>query len=181
MTSPASEAIETITLAGGCFWCLEAVFAEVRGVLEVENGYSNGHTPTIDYERICRGDTGYAEVVRLQFDARMIPLEQVLEIYFAVHDPTSLNRQGGDVGTQYRSGIYCENEAQLQRVQHWLDSVRPLYSRPVVTEVALVDRYQPAEPYHQQFFAKNPTQGYCLAVAAPKVEKFRKTFAQWQK
>ena len=173
---------QTITLGGGCFWCIEGVFAEVRGVLALENGYANGHTDTVDYASLCRGDTGYAEVVRLQFDAHVIALEQILEIFCAVHDPTSLNRQGADCGTQYRSAIYCENEAQMQQVQHWLEGVLPLYHpRPMVTEVALLQRYQRAEDYHQRFFEKNPTQGYCLAVAAPKVAHFRRSFAQWQK
>ena len=175
-------ATSVITLAGGCFWCTEAVFLEVRGVLAVESGYANGHTATVDYERLCRGDTGYAEVVRVSFDPRVIALEQILEIFFAVHDPTSLNRQGADRGTQYRSGIYCEDEVQLQRVQRWVDSVRPLFGQPIVTEVTLLQRYSRAEEYHQRFFEKNPAQGYCLAVAAPpKVEKFRKVFAQWRK
>lgn len=181
MENQKNRQIETIVLGGGCFWCVEAVFLEVRGVLAVENGYANGHTPTVDYEQICHGDTGYAEVVRVQFDPQVIALEQVLEIFFAVHDPTSRNRQGADCGTQYRSGIYCEDEAQLQQVQRWVDSVRPLFGQPVVTEVALLRRYHRAEEYHQRFFEKNPTQGYCLAVAAPKVEKFRKVFAQWRK
>ena len=177
---PATTSV--ITLAGGCFWCTEAVFLEVRGVLAVESGYANGHTATVDYERLCRGDTGYAEVVRVSFDPRVIALEQILEIFFAVHDPTSLNRQGADRGTQYRSGIYCEDEMQLQRVQRWIETVRSLYAPcPIVTEVALLQRYHRAEDYHQRFFEKNPAQGYCLAVAAPKVEKFRKVFAQWRK
>ena len=118
----------------------------------------------------------------MSFDPRVIALEQILEIFFAVHDPTSLNRQGADRGTQYRSGIYCEDEMQLQRVQRWIETVRSLYAPcPIVTEVALLQRYHRAEDYHQRFFEKNPAQGYCLAVAAPKVEKFRKVFAQWRK
>ena len=172
---------QTITLAGGCFWCIEAVFAEVRGVLALENAYANGHTETVDYASLCRGETGYAEVVRVQFDAQLIALEQILDIFFAVHDPTSLNRQGADCGTQYRSAIYCENGEQMQHVMRWLDGVRPLYPRPVVTEVSLLQRYQRAEDGHQRFFEKNPTQGYCLAVAAPKIAHFRRSFAQWQK
>ena len=181
MENQKNRQIEAIVLGGGCFWCIEAVFLEVRGVLAVENGYANGQTPTVDYEQICNGDTGYAEVVRVQFDPQVIALEQVLEIFFAVHDPTSRNRQGADCGTQYRSGIYCEDEAQLQQVQQWVDSVRPLFGQPVVTEVAQLQRYHRAEEYHQRFFEKNPAQGYCMAVAAPKVEKFRKVFAQWRK
>ena len=175
------QPLQTITLAGGCFWCIESVFTQVRGVHGVESGYSNGHTPHIDYERLCRGDTGYAEVVQLQFDPHTIGLEHILEIFFAVHDPTSLNRQGEDRGTQYRSAIYCQNAEQLAQVQAWVANVQPQWDKPIVTEVALLDRYRAAEPYHQRFFEKNPTQGYCLAVAAPKVAKFRQTFAQWQK
>ena len=173
--------LQTITLGGGCFWCTEAVFDRVRGITDVESGYTNGHTVNPTYEQICQGDTGHAEVVRLTFDADEISLEEILEIFFHTHDPTTLNRQGNDVGTQYRSGIYCEDEMQLQQVQRWVGSVRPLFEQPVVTEVALLQRYHRAEEYHQRFFEKNPAQGYCLAVAAPKVEKFRKVFAQWRK
>ena len=173
--------IQTITLGGGCFWCTEAVFQQVDGVCSVESGYSNGHTRQPSYQQVCGGDTGHNEVVRVEFDNQRIGLREVLEIFFAVHDPTSRNRQGADCGTQYRSGIYCEDEMQLQQVQRWVGSVRPLFEQPVVTEVALLQRYHRAEEYHQRFFEKNPAQGYCLAVAAPKVEKFRKVFAQWRK
>ena len=175
------QAIETITLGGGCFWCIEAVFQRVRGVVALENGYSNGDLPTVNYEAVCRGDTGFAEVVRLQFDPALISLEQVLEIFFVVHDPTSLNRQGNDVGTQYRSAIYAEDDAQLQRVQAWVQAAQTHFDQPLVTEVALLQRYLRAEDYHQDYFNQHPYQGYCMMVVAPKVQKFQQTFADWQR
>ena len=181
MQSPDSLSVEPIYLAGGCFWCMEAVFQQVRGVLSVENGYANGDGRSASYEAVCTGTTGYAEVVRLQYDPREIALEHLLAIFFTVHDPTSLNRQGADIGTQYRSGIYCESEAQLSAVQAWVDQARTHYDRPVVTEIALVQHYQPAEDYHQDYFNQHPNQGYCARVVAPKVEKFRQVFANWQR
>ena len=175
------QAIETITLGGGCFWCIEAVFQRVRGIVALENGYSNGDLSTVNYEAVCRGDTGFAEVVRLQFDPALISLEQVLEIFFVVHDPTSLNRQGNDVGTQYRSAIYAEDDAQLQRVQAWVQAAQAHFDQPLVTEVALLQRYLRAEDYHQDYFNQHPYQGYCMMVVAPKVQKFQQTFADWQR
>ena len=175
------QAIETITLGGGCFWCIEAVFQRVRGIVALENGYSNGDLSTVNYEAVCRGDTGFAEVVRLQFDPALISLEQVLEIFFVVHDPTSLNRQGNDVGTQYRSAIYAEDDAQLQRVQAWVQAAQTHFDQPLVTEVALLQRYLRAEDYHQDYFNQHPYQGYCMMVVAPKVQKFQQTFAHWQR
>ena len=175
--------LQTITLGGGCFWCTEAVFDRVRGITDVESGYTNGHTVNPTYEQICQGDTGHAEVVRLTFDADEISLEEILEIFFHTHDPTTLNRQGNDVGTQYRSGIYFTTPEQQQVAQ---DLVREINQgdtagAPVVTEVEPLANYFAAEGYHQDFFENNPTQGYCLAVAAPKVAKFRKTFGKWAK
>lgn len=172
---------DTITLGGGCFWCMEAVFQQVRGVLAVENGYANGNGQPVDYEAVCTGTTDYAEVVRVQFDPASVALEQILAIFFTVHDPTSLNSQGADVGTQYRSGIYAQDEAQLAQVRAWVDEARALYDRPVVTEIALLQHYQRAEDYHQDYFNQHPTQGYCAMVVAPKVEKFRRVFADWQR
>ena len=172
---------QTITLGGGCFWCTEAVYVKVRGVTDVESGYSNGQATRPSYEEVCTGRTGSNEVVKLEYDPSDITLREILEIFFVIHDPTSLNRQGEDRGTQYRSAIYCQNAEQLAHVQAWVARVQPQWDKPIVTEVALLDRYRAAEPYHQRFFEKNPTQGYCLAVAAPKVAKFRQTFAQWQK
>jgi len=175
--------LQIITLGGGCFWCTEAVFDRVRGITDVESGYTNGHTLHPSYEQICQGDTGHAEVVRLTFDADEISLQEILEIFFHTHDPTTLNRQGNDVGTQYRSGIYYETAEQKEVAD---DLVRQLnqdrqFGAPVVTEVLPCTNYWPAEDYHQDFFAKNPYQGYCMAVAAPKVAKLRKTFARFLK
>jgi peptide-methionine (S)-S-oxide reductase len=178
-----NEASQVITLGGGCFWCTESVYKEVRGVTDVESGYSNGHIDNPSYEQVCTGDTGHNEVVRLTFDPTQITLREILEIFFVIHDPTTLNRQGNDTGTQYRSGIYTSNPAQEQMA---VDIVRELndsgiYRSPVVTEILQVANYWPAEEYHQDFFERNPNQGYCMAVAAPKVVKFRKTFARLQK
>ena len=172
---------ETITLGGGCFWCTESVFKEVQGVLDVESGYSNGHVPQPSYEQVCTGHTGHNEVVRLQFDPERISLREVLEIFFVVHDPTTLNRQGNDVGTQYRSGIYLDNPAQEAVAREVIAELAAQSASSIVTEVVPVSNYWPAEAYHQDFFEKNPTQGYCMAVAAPKVAKFRKTFRRLAK
>jgi peptide-methionine (S)-S-oxide reductase len=169
-------AIETITLGGGCFWCTEAVYEQVDGVLSVESGYCNGHVRSPSYQQVCGGDTGHNEVVRVEFDNQRISLREVLEIFFAVHDPTTLNRQGADVGTQYRSGIYLHDEAQREVARAVLEEANTAHGGRVVTELRMVDNYSPAEDYHQRYFAKNPGQGYCAAVVAPKVEKFRKTF-----
>jgi peptide-methionine (S)-S-oxide reductase len=167
---------ESITLGGGCFWCTEAVYEQVDGVLAVESGYSNGHIRNPSYEQVCRGDTGHNEVVRVQFDNERITLREVLEIFFAVHDPTTLNRQGADVGTQYRSGIYLHDESQREVAQAVLAEADAAHGGRVVTELQTVQNYSRAEDYHQRYFAKHPGQGYCATVVAPKVEKFRKTF-----
>lgn len=173
-----STTIETITLGGGCFWCTEAVYEQVNGVTAVESGYCNGHVDRPTYEQVCSGDTGHVEVVRVSFDAARISLREVLEIFFVVHDPTTLNRQGNDVGTQYRSGIYYE---ALEQAQVAKDVIAELaasgaYRDPVVTELKPLANYSKAEAYHQHYFAQHPGQGYCAFVVAPKVEKFRKTF-----
>ena len=175
--------LQTIVLGGGCFWCTEAVYKEVRGVTDVESGYSNGQTPKPNYEQVCTGMTGHAEVVKLEYDPSQIGTRQILEIFFLVHDPTQLNRQGNDTGTQYRSGIYYTTAEQKQVAEEMIRQLvnDRVYGKPVVTEVKPLANYHPAEDYHQDFFEKNPTQGYCLAVAAPKVEKFRKTFKELQK
>lgn len=179
--SPDTPSCPTLALGGGCFWCTEAVFKQVRGVLDVESGYSNGQATRPTYEQVCTGATGCAEVVKLVYDPAVIGVRQLLEIFFLVHDPTQLNRQDHDVGTQYRSGIYTTTPEQKD-VAHAL--IREIdqsgqLGAPVVTEVAPLTHYFAAEDYHQDFFEKNPTQGYCLAVAAPKVDKFRRTFSQW--
>ena len=170
-------ASETITLAGGCFWCLEAVYEQVEGVRSVQSGYSNGHVREPSYEQVCGGDTGHAEVVRVQFDNDVISLREVLEIFFSIHDPTTLNRQGNDVGSQYRSGIYFHEPAQRAVAQAVIDEVNQAVGGRVVTELQALGNYSPAEAYHQHYFARNPGQGYCAFVVAPKVAKFRKTFA----
>jgi peptide-methionine (S)-S-oxide reductase len=169
--------IETITLGGGCFWCLEAVYEQVDGVQSVESGYSNGHVRQPSYEQVCAGNTGHAEVVKVQFDAAKIPLHEVLEIFFAIHDATTLNRQGNDVGPQYRSGIYYHDESQRAVAQSVIDEVNAALKGRVVTELKPIDNYWPAEAYHQHYFERNPNQGYCAFVVGPKVAKFRKTFA----
>jgi peptide-methionine (S)-S-oxide reductase len=168
--------IETITLAGGCFWCLEAVYERVDGVVDVESGYANGQVPNPSYAQVCEGDTGHAEVVRVRFDADRIGLREILEIFFTIHDPTTLNRQGNDVGTQYRSGIYWHDEAQAATAREVVGEVAAAQGARVVTELVPLANYWRAEDYHQHYFAKHPNAGYCAAVVAPKVEKFRRTF-----
>ncbi|MBI5258313.1 MAG: peptide-methionine (S)-S-oxide reductase MsrA [Burkholderiales bacterium] len=171
-------ASETISLGGGCFWCLEAVFELVDGVVSVESGYCNGHIAAPTYDQVCSGETGHAEVVRVSFDPARISLREVLEIFFTIHDPTTLNRQGNDIGTQYRSGIYWHVPSQLAEARAVLDEVNAACGGRAVTELAPEQNYWRAEPYHQHYFANNPQQGYCAYVVAPKVEKFRRTFAQ---
>jgi peptide-methionine (S)-S-oxide reductase len=167
---------QVITLGGGCFWCVEAVFERVDGVLAVESGYCNGHVTRPSYEAVCTGTTGHAEVVRVSFDAGRIGLREVLEIFFAVHDPTTLNRQGNDVGTQYRSGIYLEDAGQEAVVRDVLAVANAAHGGRVVTEVQPLQNYSRAEDYHQHYFAQHPNQGYCAYVVAPKVEKFMRSF-----
>jgi peptide-methionine (S)-S-oxide reductase len=182
-TTKTTAQTETIVLGGGCFWCTEAVFDRVRGVVDVESGYSNGQVMHPSYEQVCTGRTGHTEVVKVQFDPVEISLRQILEIFFVVHDPTTLNRQGNDVGTQYRSGIYYTNDAQKKMAE---DVIREItesktYRSPIVTEVKALDNYSTAEAYHQDYFLNNPNQGYCSFVVGPKVEKFQKTFASYLK
>ncbi|MBA3597815.1 MAG: peptide-methionine (S)-S-oxide reductase MsrA [Methylibium sp.] len=170
---------QTATLGGGCFWCTETVFLDVEGVVAVESGYCNGHVERPSYEQVCSGTTGHAEVVRVQFDPQRIGFRELLEIFFVTHDPTTLNRQGNDAGTQYRSGIYTHDDGQV-RIAH--EVIAELAASgavrgKIVTEVLPEANYSPAEAYHQNYFARNPEQGYCAFVVAPKLEKFRKTFA----
>ncbi len=178
-----SPELSTITLGGGCFWCTEAVFARVRGVTAVQSGYSNGRTIAPTYEQVCSGTTGHNEVVQLTFDPATISLGEILEIFFATHDPTSLNRQGNDVGTQYRSGIYFHSPAQQQVAQTMLQQMAQdrVFGAPIVTEVLPVANFSAAESYHDNYYARNPHQGYCAAVVGPKVDKFRKTFVRFLK
>ena len=174
---------ETLVLGGGCFWCTEAVYVQVKGVLDVESGYCNGKSIQPTYEEVCTGMTGHNEVVRLTYDPQVISTRTLLEIFFVIHDPTTLNRQGNDRGTQYRSGIYYTNERQLEVAKDIIAEIdaEGILERPIVTEVLPLQNYSAAEDYHQDFFERNPTQGYCLAVAAPKVWKFKKTFSEWTK
>ena len=172
-----NSTIQTITLGGGCFWCTEAVFERVQGVTAVESGYCNGETVRPSYEQVCSGRTGHAEVIRVSFDPAQIGLREILEIFFVVHDPTTLNRQGNDVGTQYRSGIYFHSPAQEATAREVLAEVNELHKGRVVTELLPERNYSRAEDYHQHYFANHPNQGYCAFVVAPKVEKFKKTFA----
>ena len=174
------DSLQTITLGGGCFWCLEAVFVCVKGVVDVQSGYCNGHVLQPSYNQVCGGATGHNEVVKLVFDPKQISAREILEIFFVIHDPTTLNRQGHDSGTQYRSGVYFSTPAQEHLARELIDemSSSAVYRSPIVTEVLPLANYWPAEDYHQDYFAKNPQQGYCMAVAAPKVEKFRRTFAK---
>ena len=170
-------AFQTITLGGGCFWCLEAVYVRVRGVTDVESGYCNGHVLRPTYEDVCSGDTGHNEVVRLTYDDQVVSLRDLLEIFFVIHDPTTLNRQGNDVGTQYRSGIYVSDAADIAVAQEVMNEVSRHHNGKVVTELVNLDNYHAAEDYHQNYFANHPEQGYCAFVVAPKVQKFLKTFA----
>ncbi len=174
---------ETITLGGGCFWCTEAVFDKVLGVTDVESGYSNGHVQRPTYEQVCSGATGHNEVVKLTYDTAQISLREILEIFFVIHDPTTLNRQGNDVGTQYRSGIYFETPAQKDVADAIVRELHQggKFAAALVTEVQPRTNYWPAEHYHQDYFAQHPHQGYCAFVVGPKVEKFRTTFARLQK
>lgn len=169
--------LQAITLGGGCFWCVEAVYELVDGVTAVQSGYANGHVADPSYEQVCEGTTGHAEVCRVTFDADRITLREVLEIFFAIHDPTTRDRQGNDVGPQYRSAIYWHDAAQEPVVREVTAQADAAQGGRVVTELAPLAAYWPAEDYHQHYFARHPNQGYCAFVVAPKVEKFRRTFA----
>ena len=168
------------TLAGGCFWCLEAVFDELNGVASVESGYSGGRGANPSYKDICSGMTGHAEVVQVTFDPSIVSYRDLLRVFFTVHDPTTLNRQGADVGTQYRSAIFYHDEEQKRVAQDVIREItaEKLWSNPIVTEVAKFEKFYMAEDYHQEYFANNPYQPYCMAVVAPKVLKFRKMYTE---
>jgi peptide-methionine (S)-S-oxide reductase len=169
-------ATETATLGGGCFWCLEAVYQELKGVQKVESGYAGGRMPDPSYEQVCDGTTGHAEVVRITFDPGIVSYREILEIFFTIHDPTTLNQQGNDVGTQYRSVIYFHSPEQQEMAKHVIAEMANVWDAPIVTEVSPAPVYYKAEDYHQNYFRRNPLQGYCAFVVAPKVAKFRKTF-----
>jgi peptide-methionine (S)-S-oxide reductase len=165
---------ETAVLGGGCFWCIEAVYLEVRGVTAVESGYTGGHQPNPTYEQVCTGSTGHAEVVKLEFDPAVITYRDILEIFFTIHDPTTLNRQGNDVGTQYRSVIYYQSPEQEATARQVMAEMAVVWDAPIVTELSPPQPYYRAEDYHQNYFAQHPLQGYCAFVVEPKVAKFRK-------
>lgn len=170
--------LEVATLAGGCFWCLEAVYDELKGVVKVVSGYTGGHVRNPSYREVCTGATGHAEAVQITFDPAQVTYRELLEVFFSIHDPTTLNRQGADVGTQYRSAIFyhsAEQKKTAEALMAELQAENP-WGRPLVTELAPVEAFYPAEDYHQEYFARNPEQGYCTVVIAPKLEKFRHTF-----
>jgi len=169
---------EIATLAGGCFWCLEAVFDQLRGVESVESGYMGGKTPKPTYEQVCGGQTGHAEVVQVTFDPDIVPYREILEVFFTIHDPTTLNRQGNDVGTQYRSAIFYHSPEQKRAAEEVIAELERAgaWERKFVTEVKPFTVFYPAEEYHQEYFERNPDQPYCRAVVAPKVTKLRHAF-----
>ena len=174
---------EIITLGGGCFWCLEAVFDEMRGVTDVLSGYAGGHVPNPTYRQVCSETTGHAEVVQVKFNPAEITLEELLSVFFTVHDPATLNRQGADVGTQCRSVIFYHNEQQRETAVHLINELNEahIWDNPIVTEVTPIDHFYVAEEYHQNYYVNNPGQGYCRVVVAPKVAKFRQKFNHLQK
>lgn len=175
-----NTALEYATLGGGCFWCLESAFNQVQGVVQADSGYAGGHISEPTYEQVCQGDTGHAEVVRLAFDPAQISYREVLEIFFALHDPTQLNRQGNDIGPQYRSVIFTHNDSQAAQAQAIIDEMTAdqTWPKPVVTAVEPVHHYFDAEQYHKDYYANNPQQPYCAMVVGPKLAKFKQTFAK---
>lgn len=172
--------LQTATLAGGCFWCLEAVFDEVKGVEGVESGYTGGRSANPSYREVCNGDTGHAEVVQVHFDPNVVSYRDLLNVFFAIHDPTTMNRQGNDIGTQYRSAIFYHDDEQKKVAEELIKELnaQKIWDKPIVTEVSKLDKFYMAEDYHQEYFARNPYQPYCMAVVAPKVSKFRKHFLE---
>ena len=170
--------LQQATLGGGCFWCLEAVYVELRGVTKVVSGYTGGSVPNPSYQRVCSGNTGHAEVVQVTFDPAVVTFRELLEIFFTIHDPTTLNRQGADVGTQYRSAVFYHDEEQKRVAEEVIKEITAakLWSKPIVTQVAPLDVFYAAENYHQDYFANNPMQPYCQVIVAPKVAKFRKQY-----
>ncbi|MFN0277041.1 MAG: peptide-methionine (S)-S-oxide reductase MsrA [Pyrinomonadaceae bacterium] len=170
--------LETATLAAGCFWCVEAVFDDLKGVEDLVSGYSGGHKDSPTYEQVCSETTGHAEVVQIKFDSSILSFADLLRVYFTVHDPTQLNRQGNDIGTSYRSAIFFHSEEQRKTAEEIIAEITAegIYENPIVTEISAFDKFWPAEDYHQEYFANNPSQPYCAAVVAPKVSKFRQKF-----
>jgi peptide-methionine (S)-S-oxide reductase len=176
--SDAGKRTETAVLGGGCFWCLEAVFDQLEGVQSVESGYAGGDAANPTYEAVCSGETGHAEVVKIDFDPAVLSFRDLLKIFFSIHDPTTKDRQGNDVGTQYRSVIFPQNQAQREDARAVIEelSKAKLWNKPIVTEIAGAEPFYPAERYHQEYFARNGRQPYCQMVVAPKVAKFRKEY-----
>ncbi|MGD9588924.1 MAG: peptide-methionine (S)-S-oxide reductase MsrA [Pyrinomonadaceae bacterium] len=170
--------METATLAAGCFWCVEAVFDDLEGVDDVVSGYSGGHKENPTYQEVCSETTGHAEVVQVRFDPAVLSYADLLRVFFTVHDPTQLNRQGNDIGTSYRSAIFYHSDEQERTAREVINEIadQGIYDKPIVTEVTKFDKFWPAENYHQEYFSNNPNQPYCAAVVAPKVAKFRKQF-----
>ena len=171
------------TLAGGCFWCLEAVYDELQGVQRVVSGYAGGEMPNPSYQQVCSGRTGHAEVVQITYDPNVVTYRDLLEILFTIHDPTTLNRQGADVGTQYRSAIFYHDEEQRRAAEEIIAELEGerAFANPIVTEVTALDEFYPAEDYHQDYYENNPNQPYCMVVVAPKLAKFRKKFTELRK
>jgi len=178
--TPQGENIEVATLGGGCFWCLEAVYQRMEGVQKIVSGYTGGTIKNPTYKEVCSGTTGHAEVIQITFDSKTVSYAQILEVFWRLHDPTTLNRQGADVGTQYRSAIFYHNEAQKEIAQKSIDAVveAQLWNGKITTEVAMLGIFYPAEDYHQNYYNDNSREGYCVAVVAPKVEKFKKIFKE---
>lgn len=172
---------ELATLGGGCFWCLEAVFTRFKGIIKVVSGYAGGRIPNPNYERVCTGSSGYAEVVQISFDADVLSYEQLLGIFFTIHDPTTLNRQGHDIGTQYRSVIFYHDESQRDLAQKVVEEVSKHYPNPIVTELSPLPTFYIAESYHQNYFALNPQQSYCRLVVFPKVEHAKALYSDFLK
>lgn len=171
--------MQTFVVAGGCFWCLDAVYRTLKGVSSVVSGYTGGTTPNPSYEAVCTGSTGHAEAVAVTFDPNVIPADVILDVFFTLHDPRQLNRQGNDVGTQYRSAMFYQDDAQRELFESARERASEIWGGDVVTQIEPLGDYFVAEEYHQDFFAKNPGQGYCMAVALPKVNKVRKSFAEY--
>jgi peptide-methionine (S)-S-oxide reductase len=176
--SESGEGLEVATFGGGCFWCLEPIFDNLRGVVSAESGYSGGHLPNPTYEQVCSGKTGHAEVVQVTFDPSQISYRDLLKVFFSIHDPTTLNRQGADVGTQYRSIVLYHTPEQREAAEQVMRELERegIWSDPIVTQLVPFDTFYRAEDYHQEYFANNPSQGYCSVVIAPKVSKFRKQY-----
>lgn len=174
MSGQSDDSFDVATVGGGCFWCIEAVYSELNGVVKAESGYSGGTVSNPSYEDVCTDETGHAEVVQVTFDPKVISYKEILQVFFSVHDPTTLNRQGADVGTQYRSVIFYHKESQKKIAEEVMSEMAKVWTSPLVTQLAPLDKFYRAEEYHQQYFRNNPSQGYCQMVIHPKLAKFRK-------